>query len=98
MRKEKDTLSELTERGAKVLEQLEPKRRKAIQMAKQQAIQTAKRQDIEMERQQEGGERTTKVTVRMPVDLVKALKHRAIDEGRTFQELVTEAVRKFLRQ
>ncbi|MFA0781640.1 ribbon-helix-helix protein, CopG family [Fervidibacter sacchari] len=41
---------------------------------------------------------TAKVTVRMPVDLVKALKHRAIDEGRTFQDLVTEAVRKFLRQ
>jgi predicted DNA binding CopG/RHH family protein len=39
---------------------------------------------------------TTKVTVRMPVELVKALKHMAIDEGRTFQDLVTEAVRRFL--
>ena len=90
MRKKKDTLSELEERGAKVLEQLEPKRRKAFRTAKQQAIET--------ERQQEGSEMTAKVTVRMPVDLVKALKHRAIDEGRTFQDLVTEAVRKFLRQ
>jgi predicted DNA binding CopG/RHH family protein len=41
---------------------------------------------------------TTKVTVRMPVELVKALKHMAIDEGRTFQDLVTEAVREFLRR
>jgi predicted DNA binding CopG/RHH family protein len=49
-----------------------------------------------MERQQEGGEVTTKVTVRMPVELVKALKHMAIDEGRTFQDLVAEAVRRFL--
>ena len=98
MRKKKDTLSELTERGSKVLEQLEPKSRKAIQMVKQQAIQTAKRQAIETERQQEGVEGTTKVTVRMPVDLVRALKHRVIDEGRTFQDLVTEAVRKFLEQ
>ena len=88
MRREKDTLAELTERGTKVLERLEPKGRKAVRMAKQQAIET--------ERQQEGGERATKVTVRMPVDLVKALKHRAIDEGRTFQDLVAEAVRKFL--
>ena len=90
MRKKKDTLSELEERGAKVLEQLEPKGRKAIRTAKQQAIET--------ERRQEGGERATKVTVRMPEELVKALKHRAIDEGRTFQDLVTEAVRKFLEQ
>jgi predicted transcriptional regulator len=41
---------------------------------------------------------TTKVTIRMPVDLVKALKHMAIDEGRTFQDLVAEAVREFLRR
>jgi len=44
------------------------------------------------------GKGTAKVTVRMPVELVKALKHMAIDEGRTFQDLVTEAVRRFLGQ
>lgn len=88
MRRRGDTLTELTEMGARVMEKLEPKGRKDIRMAKQQAVET--------ERQQEGSERTTKVTVRMPVDLVKALKHRAIDEGRTFQDLVAEAVRKFL--
>ena len=42
------------------------------------------------------GKGTAKVTVRMPVELVKALKHMAIDEGRTFQDLVAEAVRRFL--
>ena len=90
MREKKDTLSELEERSAKVLRQLEPKGRKAIRMARRQAI--------ELERQQKGDKRTTKVTIRMPEELVKALKHRAIDEGRTFQDLVTEAVRKFLGQ
>jgi predicted DNA binding CopG/RHH family protein len=60
------------------------------------AVKTLRRQAVKMERQQEGSEVTTKVTVRMPVDLVKALKHMAIDEGRTFQDLVTEAVRRFL--
>jgi predicted DNA binding CopG/RHH family protein len=69
---------------------LEPKERKAVK--------TLGRQAVKMERQQEGGEVTTKVTVRMPVDLVKALKHMAIDEGRTFQDLITEAVREFLRR
>jgi len=88
--KKEDTLSELAERGAKVLEQLEPKRRKAIRMARRQAI--------EMESHPKESGRTTKVTVRMPEELVKALKHRAIDEGRTFQELVAEAVRRFLGQ
>jgi len=89
VKKKKDTLSELAERGAKVLEQLEPKRRKAIHMARRQAI--------EMESHPKESGRTTKVTVRMPEELVKALKHRAI-EGRTFQELVAEAVRRFLGQ
>lgn len=88
MRKREDTLKETVEKGAKVLGKLEPKERKAVK--------TLRRQAVKMERQQEGGEVTTKVTVRMPVDLVKALKHMAIDEGRTFQDLVTEAVRRFL--
>ena len=85
MKKGRDTLSELTERGAEVMERLG---RKAIQTAKQQAVKTYRRHKED--------ERTVKVTVRMPEDLVKALKHKAIDEGKTFQDLVTEAVRKFL--
>ena len=40
----------------------------------------------------------TKVTIRLPVDLVKTFKHMAIDEGRTFQELVAEAMREYLKQ
>jgi predicted DNA binding CopG/RHH family protein len=40
----------------------------------------------------------TKVTIRLPVDLVKTFKHRAIDEGRTFQELVAEAMREYLKR
>ena len=46
----------------------------------------------------EGLERMTKVTIRLPVDLVKTFKHRAIDEGRTFQELVAEAMREYLKR
>ena len=46
----------------------------------------------------EGLERMTKVTIRLPVDLVKTFKHKAIDEGRTFQELVAEAMREYLKQ
>jgi predicted DNA binding CopG/RHH family protein len=88
VRKREDTLKETVEKGAKVLGKLEPKERKAVK--------TLRRQAVKMERQQEGSEVTTRVTVRMPVDLVKALKHMAIDEGRTFQDLVTEAVRRFL--
>ena len=88
MRKREDTLKEMVEKGAEVLGRLEPKERKAVRTSRRQAVKT--------ERRQEGGEVTTKVTVRMPVDLVKALKHMAIDEGRTFQDLVTEAVRRFL--
>ena len=60
------------------------------------AIQTAKQQAVKTDRRHKEDERTVKVTVRMPEDLVKALKHKAIDEGKTFQDLVTEAVRKFL--
>ena len=78
----------MVEKGAKVLGKLEPKERKAVRTSRRQAVKT--------EGQQEGGEVTTKVTIRMPVELVKALKHMAIDEGRTFQDLVTEAVRRFL--
>ena len=88
MRKREDTLKEMVEKGAEVLGRLEPKGRKAVRTSRRQAVKT--------ERRQEGGEMTTKVTVRMPVELVKALKHMAIDEGRTFQDLVTEAVRRFL--
>jgi predicted DNA binding CopG/RHH family protein len=88
VRKREDTLKEMVEKGAEVLGRLEPKGRKAVRTSRRQAVKT--------ERRQEGGEMTTKVTVRMPVELVKALKHMAIDEGRTFQDLVTEAVRKFL--
>jgi uncharacterized protein (DUF4415 family) len=40
----------------------------------------------------------TKVTIRLPVDLVKTFKHMAIDEGRTFQELVAEAMREYLKR
>jgi predicted DNA binding CopG/RHH family protein len=80
----------MVEKGAEVLGRLEPKGRKAVRTSRRQAVKT--------ERRQEGGEMTTKVTVRMPVELVKALKHMAIDEGRTFQDLVTEAVREFLRR
>ncbi len=43
-------------------------------------------------------ERMTKVTIRLPLDLVKTFKHMAIDEGRTFQELVAEAMREYLKQ
>jgi predicted DNA binding CopG/RHH family protein len=78
----------MVEKGAEVLGRLEPKGRKAVRTSRRQAVKT--------ERRQEGGEMTTKVTVRMPVELVKALKHMAIDEGRTFQDLVAEAVRRFL--
>jgi uncharacterized protein (DUF4415 family) len=46
----------------------------------------------------EGLERMTKVTIRLPVDLVKTFKHMAIDEGRTFQELVAEAMREYLKR
>ena len=88
MRKKEDTLKEMVEKGAEVLGRLEPKGRKAVKTLRRQAVKT--------ERQQEGGEVTTKVTVRMPAELVKALKHMAIDEGRTFQDLVAEAVRRFL--
>jgi predicted DNA binding CopG/RHH family protein len=90
VRKREDTLKEMVEKGAEVLGRLEPKERKAVRTSRRQAVKT--------ERRQEGGEMTTKVTVRMPVELVKALKHMAIDEGRTFQDLVTEAVREFLRR
>jgi predicted DNA binding CopG/RHH family protein len=90
VRKVEDTLKEMVEKGAEVLGRLEPKGRKAVRTSRRQAVKT--------ERRQEGGEMTTKVTVRMPVELVKALKHMAIDEGRTFQDLVTEAVREFLRR
>jgi predicted DNA binding CopG/RHH family protein len=90
VRKREDTLKEMVEKGAEVLGRLEPKGRKAVRTSRRQAVKT--------ERRQEGGEMTTKVTVRMPVELVKALKHMAIDEGRTFQDLVTEAVREFLRR
>jgi predicted DNA binding CopG/RHH family protein len=88
VRRREDTLKEMVEKGAEVLGRLEPKGRKAVRTSRRQAVKT--------ERRQEGGEMTTKVTVRMPVELVKALKHMAIDEGRTFQDLVTEAVRRFL--
>jgi predicted DNA binding CopG/RHH family protein len=90
VRKREDTLKEMVEKGAEVLGRLEPKGRKAVRTSRRQAVKT--------ERRQEGGEMTTKVTVRMPVELVKALKHMAIDEGRTFQDLITEAVREFLRR
>jgi Ribbon-helix-helix protein, copG family. len=40
----------------------------------------------------------TKVTIRLPLDLVKTFKHMAIDEGRTFQELVAEAMREYLKR
>jgi uncharacterized protein (DUF4415 family) len=46
----------------------------------------------------ESFEPMTKVTIRLPVDLVKTFKHMAIDEGRTFQELVAEAMREYLKQ
>jgi uncharacterized protein (DUF4415 family) len=46
----------------------------------------------------EGLEPMTKVTIRSPLDLVKTFKHRAIDEGRTFQELVAEAMREYLKR
>jgi uncharacterized protein (DUF4415 family) len=46
----------------------------------------------------EGFEPMTKVTIRLPVNLVKTFKHMAIDEGRTFQELVAEAMREYLKQ
>jgi uncharacterized protein (DUF4415 family) len=46
----------------------------------------------------EGFEPMTKVTIRLPVNLVKTFKHIAIDEGRTFQELVAEAMREYLKQ
>ncbi len=45
----------------------------------------------------EGFEPMTKVTIRLPLDLVKTFKHMAIDEGRTFQELVAEAMREYLK-
>jgi uncharacterized protein (DUF4415 family) len=45
-----------------------------------------------------GGLELTKVTIRLPLDLVKTFKHKAIDEGRTFQELVAEAMREYLKQ
>ena len=46
----------------------------------------------------EGFEPMTKVTIRLPLDLVKTFKHKAIDEGRTFQELVAEAMREYLKR
>jgi uncharacterized protein (DUF4415 family) len=46
----------------------------------------------------EGFEPMTKVTIRLPLDLVKTFKHMAIDEGRTFQELVAEAMREYLKR
>ena len=46
----------------------------------------------------EGLEPMTKVTIRLPVDLVKTFKHKAVDEGRTFQELVAEAMREYLKR
>ena len=46
----------------------------------------------------EGFEPMTKVTIRLPMNLVKTFKHMAIDEGRTFQELVAEAMREYLKQ
>lgn len=39
---------------------------------------------------------TVRQTVYLPPALVKALKHRGVDEGRSLSALVTEAVRRYL--
>ena len=83
MRKKEDTLTELGKKGKEVMEQLEPK---------------GKKTEAGRSGRQEVLERTTKVTVRLPVDLVKAFKHRAIDENKTFQDLVAEAMREYLKR
>lgn len=86
--KKTDTLRELQEKGARVLGKMG-----------RETVRTGRRQTVRTERQREGetaSHRSVKVTVKMPEELVKALKHRAIDEGRTFQDLVTEAVKLFL--
>lgn len=39
---------------------------------------------------------TVKTTVRLPKDLYRRLKHRAVEEGRTIADLFTDAVELYL--
>jgi len=43
-------------------------------------------------------ERLTRTTVRIPQSLLAALKHRAIDKGETLQEVLTQALRAYVRK
>jgi len=40
----------------------------------------------------------SRTTVRLEEDLLKKIQHRAIDEDRTFQEIVERALREYLRK
>ena len=82
-------LNELVEQGRAVLETLEPERQDS-NTAIQQNVNTVKRQD--------GKDQMVKVTIRMPEELVKQLKHRAIDENRTLQDLLIEVSRNYMEE
>jgi hypothetical protein len=40
----------------------------------------------------------TKCTLKLPTDVWMASKHRAIDEGRDFQDIVADALRAYLKK
>jgi len=88
-----DTLAELEEKGVGLMEKLEKGGSKAVGMGERKKVETERKQAVEMERR-----RDVKTTIKMPEEMLKALKHRAIDEGKTMQELVIEAVRKLLEE
>ena len=39
-----------------------------------------------------------KATFFLPIDLVKELKSKAFDSGKTISEIATEAIRKYLKE
>lgn len=42
-------------------------------------------------------DKTAKLTVYVPEEMIRALKHRAVDEGKTLSELVTEIIKNAIR-
>ena len=88
-KKQPEVLDELMEQGKAALGTLDPDR---------QDEKPSKSQDDYTAIRQTGKEQMVKVTVRMPEDLVKQLKHRAIDENRTLQDLLIEMARNLIEE
>jgi predicted DNA binding CopG/RHH family protein len=49
-------------------------------------------------KQKSGVDRLVRTTVRIPQSLLTAAKHRAIDKGETLQEVLTQALRAYVRK